>query len=258
MKGLVQKFLSRYSNASWWLKIKELSARDEFAKYQVFVLPAVACFISIPLLIFVLLPNVFSWFKTKAQISQIEMVNTALEDKLNVLQSVDKESYEGYLKTSLISLPEDKDVTTAISQVLFLLGSSRLQLQDFTFALSAEKDSSADVSAFGVKISALSDTAGLKEFIGKVKKAPRLLKIKNLEVSGGRAGGSINSTINLLVYYQPLPSKIGKVDESISVLDQKDLDTLSQISTSSKSTPGFGQEEATESATYSGNADPFQ
>lgn len=237
-------------------KLASLFSNPIFEKHKTLILPIASLVICLLLLILIIIPHFLSLTQTNNLIGQNQQKYDVLTTKLNALKQINKNSFQDDLQTTLIAIPTEKEIPSAMGQVLFLLGSSKLQLQDVSFSSNPNdsKTSSDNVDSYQIRVSVRGDSASLKDFIAKLKKVPRVMKVVKLGFSGN-AGAVIDISLSLATYFQSIPTALGKVDQPLTTLSEQDLSLLSQIKTFQNNVP------ASSSAQVSGpkgKTDPFQ
>lgn len=91
-----------------------------------------------------------------------------------------------------------------------------------------QKERFQKLSSIDFKLSLSGDFAALRNFLEKIKGINPLLVIPKLELSPKE--GEIKADLNVVFNYQFLPSSLGRIDDALSVLTEKDKEVLAKIS----------------------------
>ncbi len=233
--------------------IKLITKNEIYQKYEVFILPIFSVTISLLLLLFVILPQFQRFFSGNRLVTEANQKYDSLNKKVGTLENINTTVYQNNINTSLIALPADQDIPGAISQIIFILSSSKLQLNSIAITNTLNPLGDGAITDYQVRIEASGDTIGLKNFISKIKESPRLMKVNGIDIVQERLTGKIQVVVTIQVYYQSLPSSIGDVEQPISPPSDKEVQILQQIESFSKKTPAVNTSSSTK-----GKSDPFQ
>ncbi|MBI2595849.1 type 4a pilus biogenesis protein PilO [Candidatus Daviesbacteria bacterium] len=237
-------------------QLSEVFSNPALSRYKVMVVPVFSALVCLILIILIIVPHIKSLNETNKLIKDINIRNDTLSKKLDILRQTDKALYQDNFKLALAAVPAEKDVPGAANQLLFLLQSSKMQLDDMNFAISGNAQPSSDkISDYVINITATGEVSALKEFILKVKDAARVMKINQLDITGGRASNNIQVTLTLAAFYQGVPTSIGNIDQPVSSLSTDEEALLAQIKNFQKNTPIIESEEVTGAK---GKSNPFQ
>lgn len=216
--------------------IKKL--KEEITRHKLIVFPVFSGLTCILVIVFIIFPHILSIIETNKVLDSTREKNDDLNKKLTILKQIDKVVYTENTKTALLAIPADKNVPEAISQVAFLLTSNNLTLDSMVFSGgSLNEQPSKDVASYRLTLSIAGEVSSLKDFILKIINTPRLMRITKLEVTGGKASGSVQATVTLDVFFQPLPSSIGNIEQPVSVASADELALLTKIKDYQKNIP---------------------
>lgn len=210
--------------------LKSIKENPILLKYQVFLMPIFSFMICILLLVFLIIPQLLGFAEQNTQRESLFVKKQQLEAKIASLNKVNLESYKSDIATALIALPQEKDVPAALSQVLYLLSSNRLRLNEVSLSGS---DLMVDgVKAFQIRVDATGTNSALRNFTESVKSSTRILSLEKLVVTAGSSLTELEATIDLIAYFEPLPTAVGGVDQEIKLPTQSDLEVLNKIKSS--------------------------
>lgn len=234
------------------MNIKQILSSEFVSKYKVIILPVSSLILCIGLLFFVIIPQISTSFKTIKSLGSSQESFKNLSKKVDILEQINLSEYRQNVNTTLIALPPEKDVPGALAQIFFLLNSNKLKLS--SVGLGASAPSVNNIEGLPFRLEVEGDISGLKNLLSKVKSAPRLMKVTDLEVSGS-SGDSVQATISLTTYYQQIATNLGEIDRPIEEITQKDLEILTAIANSSRSIPTTSSVNITGAT---GKSDPFE
>lgn len=234
------------------MNIKTLLENPYLIKYKAFILPALAILISLVLLILVVYPQAVAGFEQQRQVSEIRAKVDFLTKKSEDLAKIDVALYQGNLNTALLAVPQEKDVSGAIGQVLYLVSKNQLSVDSVGFGAAIEEDG---IAAFMIRLEVQGEMQDVKSLIADAGSSPRILKVSGIELSGSRGVTRVQAAIGLSVYFQPLPTVIGKIDQPLISPTPKDLELLAVIKSKINSSPVVNNDDITG---LQGKTDPFQ
>lgn len=229
--------------------LKEIQKNPILIKYKIYILPAVSAIICLGLISLVIVPQVKGLLEAGKKNTELNHRLEVLQTKINALEKTDKSSIRENIKTSLSALPDDKNIPNAITQILYFLNINSLQLE------SLSSSGAGDGESVQIRMDISGNINNLKNFMARLKEAPRIIKIQSLDITGGRVTGNIQASIVLSVFFAQLPDKIGGIEQPVPQVTPQDLEVLSLIKSNAAAFPTIT---ATSSAGVKGKADPFQ
>lgn len=223
-----------------------------YKRYKAFVIPVFALFICVVLLVFLVIPSYFQFFKNNQEIKSISEMKNFYLNKLSALKGVNTTDVTEDLNTSLETLPAEKDIPSAITRIFNLISENKLRLDSISFSQATA--AAAGSSSYSVNLGITGDVNSIKSFISSVKNIPRLMQVSSVDLTTGTNQSLSQVNIAVLVFYQPLePAKVTP-DSKFEVLTQQDKENLLKIKEAfSKSRINFEIP-----ASEKGKTDPFQ
>lgn len=232
-------------------KLKQLQQNPVFAKYQFIIFPAFSIAISLFLLIFIIFGQISNSLKQQTEIADLQKKVESLTQKNSELEKIDDSSYQEYLDTALVALPEEKDIAGAIGQVLFILQSNSLNLDNLTFSNVSPEG---NLQTFQIRLEIQGAPEDIENLIGNLKNIPRIVQLSDIEISSSRNSKRSQSSVTLKTYFQQHPTKIGSIEEPLVKPSSQDLQLLSSIREKIGQTPLSNSQDATGPK---GKQDPF-
>ncbi|MEK7571385.1 MAG: hypothetical protein AAB553_03850 [Patescibacteria group bacterium] len=223
-----------YKRVFWGQK----SLRFWYLRYKDSPLYAGAVFgvistVSLILLIFLVIPQIQSWFSLREQVVQMEQKIAVLRNNTTYLQSVDRAQVQKQLDISLAALPWDKQVDSILQAINNASITSGVGLGDFAFQIGNVSTLAASVTSdpetrglntTRVNISVTGSLARVQKFLETLQKSLPLSEVISAE-------GTSQSTNILMQFYQkPLPSLSFKPDKPIVPVSAQDTALLNQLS----------------------------
>ena len=215
--------------------LKALRDNPLIKKYQAYILLATTTILSVSLFIFLIIPQGLKLYEASKKTKDTEDKTEFLKHKLELLKQVDLQKYKSDYQTSLTSLPEDKDYSGAINQVITLIKANNLKLAGMSLATQGAPIDGAQ--SYTIKIDISGTTISIKNFVASLKTAPRLVRVNSIEISNGKNNDSTTGSINLLVFYQEAQTIIGQLDSPLILPNEKEFKNIESIKKSVSQTP---------------------
>ena len=213
-----------------------------WVKYQIYIWPILGGGISIGLLAIVIIPQLFKVFETNKKIAETNQKIGLLNKKVSDLKQINLTEYKDNYSRLNTVLPTQVDVPSAISQIQSLAANSNTQIVSFSVALPSA-DAKTDNFSISLEFKGTSDA--IKNFIEQLKKAPRIMTIKTIDMSADKTASVFNVSLNLQTYYQQQKTVLSSVEDKITLLSDKDKEALQNIDISVRSIPIVSEETIT-------------
>lgn len=204
-----------------------------FLRNKHLVVPGVVLILSLLILGLVTLPQFFKLFDTYKQINELSAKRSFFQEKTAKLENLDVDLYRKNLDTALIALPVDKDIPGVTGELLVALSGSGMTLEAITYAGGASDPTK--ISEYTLRLDITGKEADLKNFLGRVKLLPRIVKMVSLDA--GKSKGMFSVSVSFVTLYQPLPENIGTVEEKIPEITDEDAKVLADIRTKADALP---------------------
>ncbi|KKQ66428.1 MAG: hypothetical protein US86_C0005G0039 [Candidatus Daviesbacteria bacterium GW2011_GWA2_38_24] len=229
----------------------------EINRYQIYLWPAAAGIVSVALIVFIAFPQFQQVFGFVSSISELTTTVNNLQEKIKSLSSIDETVYRDNLNLTLRVLPTERDLISVISQIQLLASSTGVRIDGINFSNSASGEISSAGSgeeSFIVSIGISGSPEQFKNFLTKLRTAPRIMKVEGIDISTGRSGVSGQANFTLKTFYQNLPSSLGDVEQPLPTLSAADNETLVRIQQAFKDLPIITTDNAVGAK---GKTDPF-
>lgn len=210
-------------------KIKEL-----LKKYRFFGWPLWSIIVSLLLLFFLVMPQIFAYLDTNKLINDTEQRAIALNTKAKTLASINTDGYQSNLDLALTVLPENRDIPTTIGQIQTLVGQSGMQLGTVgvtgadNASVGGSSDSSSGAQSYDVKIDVIGSIDQLNALFEALNNGPEIMKLNGMDLSvSGK--GLVDANLNIITYFQGPPAVLGDIEKPIEGLTKDEIDSLTKI-----------------------------
>src|SRR3990167_11219982 len=195
-------------------------------QYQLYIWPFFGLVLVILLCFFVMVPQIKALLKAREVFVDISQKAVILEQKADDLQLIDEQEVKNDLQIALSSLPAQKELISAVSQVQLLTATSNLDLKDVSFG-SVRSNQEAD--GFVIKASVEGTIESFKNFIALLKVAPLTMSLEGIELSKTKTEGVFQTVFALKSYYQNIPISLGDVSIPLALLSDSEKEQLKKI-----------------------------
>jgi Tfp pilus assembly protein PilO len=234
-------------------EFKVLTSNPIYQNYSLIIIPLISILGCIVIAALVTIPQVFKILDTNQKIDETRAEQLFYKTKIANLQRIDTKLYRQNLDTALIALPPDKDIPSAIGDILNLLSGSGLQLLGMSFNQTGQPIGS--LENFQTRVDVLGDVNQLKKFIELSQDSSRVLKIDGIEITSSATSDQIQATFNMLAFYQAIPVSVSvPLNQQVNLLTEADRQVLEKVEVYSRNRQVI---ESTASAVEVGKADPF-
>jgi Tfp pilus assembly protein PilO len=177
--------------------------------------------------------------KTMTVVKGLRTLNAEIaqiQKKVSVLASLDQNVLEQSAAAVLSAVPEDKSVSTLLSTVEAVAGRNGLFISDISIerigSVSTGSGSMAvkkDGNSMTETISLQGELLQLRNFLTESLRVRRLMRIKDMQLTSLPKSNLVTAKLSIEVFYQPLPTSIGKASDPMEPLSQKEMDTLEKV-----------------------------
>ncbi len=200
---------SRY----WYYKYRD----SEYFSVALTALTVIGCL----MLVFnVIIPQFTSWFSIREEIIATRERISVLENNINFMNNLDRNSLNTQLETATTALPPEKEFGSMLDSLSAAAVTSGVSLNDFSFQVGNVASSSGqagdarhkDVAAIKITLVAVGPIANVKEFISDLEKSIPVTEVVNIDGSG--------QTVSLSVqfYQKDLPQIDIQADKPLTPL----------------------------------------
>lgn len=220
----------------------------------VYKIPIIAIVVGLLTLGVVIIPQALAVPKTNEEISGLKIKNEALTKKIGQLDQVNESEYQSDVETVTNALPIDREIPGAFVQLMYLMQSNGLTLQDIGFNSPPGVPSNSRLEEYVIKLGITGNSDDLVSFIEKLKEMPRIMKVTGIELNSGQTAADIQATVNLTTFFLGLSTNLGAVEQPINLPTPADREVIEKIKTFMNNLPST-PDDATGTV---GKANPFQ
>ena len=197
-----------------------------YLKYKIIILPVLVSLSSVVLIIFLIYPQLRSFYEGQERLQKEKVRVFKLEAKTTDLASINETQVNQAVKSALVVLPQTQDFSSLIGIFQKLTVQSGVTL--LSFQLGSSQIKVPGVSGFSVKMEVEGTGSNLALFLSNIDKASRLMKVESVEVSKSRSG-ILNGSILVDVFFAPVPKELGALDSEVPKLSAEDEKLVEEL-----------------------------
>lgn len=223
-----------------------------YLQYRLLLYPLIVGLASLILIILLIIPQLRSLLTGQENLDSALNRLNSLDAKAVELTNLDRDDLNFKLKASLASLPTDKDTNLVIGVFKDLGFQSQMNLVSLQFTSSTGQSEKQE--GFIARVEVIGNASQLVKLINNIESSPRVMRVKNVEVSSS-SKGTVNASITVLAYFVPPPKSLEPIDSALPKLSDKDQAILNNLLNNTVSATASFAEAI---ILPSGKADPFQ
>lgn len=206
------------------MDIKQLL--EYYNKYRIIIFPAVTAVAALILIGVIIVPQLFKLIENNETYTTMNNTNTFLDAKAQELTQIDNNALKNKVDLSFLALPANKDLAEVIGLLQKIVSDSGLILASLQFG----KDSAVDgQQAFRVIIEVQGLGNSFALLMDNIERTYRPMKIDSVEISSPRASLDVTATLNIDVFYTPVPKSIGGLEAPLPKLTAKDEEVIAGL-----------------------------
>lgn len=206
------------------MDIKQLL--EYYNKYRIIIFPAVTAVAALILIGVIIVPQLFKLIENNETYTTMNNTNTFLDAKAQELTQIDNNALKNKVDLSFLALPANKDLAEVIGLLQKIVADSGLVLASLQFG----KDSVVDgQQAFRVIIEVQGLSTSFAPLMDSIERTYRPMKIDSVEISSPRASLDVTATLNIDVFYTPVPKAIGGLEAPLPKLTAKDEEVIAGL-----------------------------
>lgn len=213
-----------------------------YLKHRKYFLPIGVIFCSLMLFLFVIIPQIQSFFNYRDQEQIIKEKISVLEKNISFLSQFNDSDLDSKLQTISLALPLEKDFILVMQAISKAASKAGVGLGDFSFEIgqisgdltsvsSTESNAliqtaATDTTRPAVKLT-LTVNGGLsqtKTFVSELKNSLPLSEVSQIEARDN------SSTVNVAFFYKPLDRINLDEEKALQPLSQKDVELIDKLS----------------------------
>jgi Tfp pilus assembly protein PilO len=225
--------------------------KDYLGKMRIYLMPVIVGLVVLSLLLKIVKPKIKEVFALRNEINEAREVLSRLTEKEAVLASFDQEAMKEQFLTANEALPSEQDVPGFLAQIERLAQESGVLVESVSLTggklatpsaenegevpeTTTEKASSdKEKTEFKSKVLLRGVLDGIASFLDKLAKSRRIVDVEKIYLTSPLSEiatpSAMTAQLTLKVYYQPLPPTLGRVDEPLPKLSQKNEEIFEKV-----------------------------
>jgi len=154
--------------------------------------------------VFAIRPTFSTVVELRQKLREGQEANKALNEKITSLTSA-QENYAKVVDSLPLlnaALPTEKKIVDFLNKVNLLAGSNELVVEALEHKIGREKEEATGENTLEFTVSGRGSYEKIKNFVGKLENLPRLVNIKNAEVTRKEGEEKLGFTVVGRVYYE--------------------------------------------------------
>lgn len=189
------------------------------------LVPLGLLFLTVVLIIAVYQIGISKINSQRARLQKAERDENVLNQKQQVLQSLESEVLS-YASTVSIAMPDKNSSLTVISQLKRIAEESGVNLSDIKVA-----NPSKDKKGLSKAVLSIEVEGGLLQVLNYLSEMGSFSPLSTIDKADiTQAGGAIRATIDLAVYWAPLPTKLPAISEAVKELSAGESALINEFS----------------------------
>jgi hypothetical protein len=225
--------------------------KEYLEKMRIYLIPIVVGLVVLVLLLKIVKPKIKEVFLLRSDIDQARQKLSHLTEKEAALASFDQEVLKEQFLTANEALPSEQDVSGFLAQIERSAQESGILVESVSLTGGALATPSAEKEGEVLKTTTDEDSydkgktefksrvvlkgvlANIGSFLDRLTKSRRIVSVEKVyltvPLSEVATPSAITAQLTLKVYYQPLPTTLGQVDESLPKLSQKNKEVFEEV-----------------------------
>lgn len=221
-----------------------------YLNFRLYIFPTVVALSSLILIVFIIFPQTVKLITNQKVANDLIEKSKFLEAKASTLESLDDADLSQKVEYVLLAYPTDRDFGNVVGLLQTVANQNGFSIATLSVSQGADLESA---QKYIVKLESLGPENLLALFIKAIESQARIMKVNRIEISSGRGGGIINTSLEVEVFYAQAPKSFGGADSPLPQLSGEDEAIIAQIAT-------FGITKPPQPVTSQprGKADPFE
>jgi hypothetical protein len=194
--------------------------------------------ISVLLLFYIVIPQVFSFFSVSQEVASTRDRITVLKNNITYLASLNNARLDSDLRLAFEALPADKDFAAIIDAINIAALDSGVEIDDYSVLIGELATPSAQLKQYhsvDLVLAVGGNKSGSKAFLKRIYSILPLSQVKSFSLTED------GSTMKISFYFKPFPKGTYKVTEPIGEIPPRQAALFNTLSTWSNDTLPQGQ-----------------
>lgn len=198
-------------------------------------LPFISILIVIILIPLQILPTIQKIANFRNEINISSTRKSQMQQKLTILTSENSDSLQSMLIKVNQAIPSAKEIPSIFSSINNLASATSVSIEQIQVNVGEVSTSSTSSVLFKTSSNSVDFQTSIsgtfpqvKDFLSKLEKTNRIFRIRSISFRQQEKTGVLatNANINLIAYFQALPSTIGKVEDPINQLSVQEKNNI--------------------------------
>lgn len=234
--------------------LKKETVLKFYAKYKMYIFPSLVALSSLFLIVVVIFPQVSKLISNQSAVGKLVNKSSFLENKVQALESYNKEDLSREVNYALVVFPQDRDFGGIIGLMQQIAGQSGFTITGISIGNASVQIKNA--TSFEVRLEAQGARNLLPIFFRNLENSRRLIKVNSFGITSGAGSQVISTSLVLDILFSQAPKDYGTIDSPLPELTQKDQELIATLASLS-SAPVSASPSATQFGTR-GKANPFE
>lgn len=213
----------------WYYKFRD-------SEWFTFTFVGIALLVSVALVVYWVIPELSNWFSIRDEVLATRQQIAILQDNINFLNNLNRNTLKQQLQIATDSLPAEKDFGGIINDVSNASLVSGVTLNNYSFQIGDIASSSGQIEYNGLTsiqiiLTVIGNTNNLFKFIQKLENSIPLSEITAINGNEG------NYSLTVQFYQKPFPPSDFSADTLLTPLTAKDAGLFQMLSNWQNSTP---------------------
>lgn len=210
----------------WYYKFRD----SDLYPFATVGLTVIVCLM---LLIYWIIPELNNWFSIRNEVIATRARIAILEQNINFINNLDKNTLNQQLQVATQALPPEKDFGAILDAISHAAASSGVSLSNYTFQIGNIASSSAQISTASpnglspvpVTMTVSGSSDQIRKFIQSAQSSFPLAEVTMIN------GSNDNISITILFYQKPFPASNFSAETQLTPVSAKDVSLLQKLTT---------------------------
>ncbi|HSW96770.1 MAG TPA: hypothetical protein VLF89_03015 [Candidatus Saccharimonadales bacterium] len=194
-----------------------------YFQYRDFFVPVITIFVCIVVCLYVIVPQIQSYFALQNQFLQDQQQLQVLQQNFQKVTGLSDQQLNTNFNTTTAALPELKNATVVLNTISKAASVSNISLKDYTFAVGVLTKTKSSLPLH-VTLSVNGNKDKLQKFVQQLSVSLPLSEITSIDIQDNDA------TINIVFYMQAASQSSINTSDPLQLLTNEDRSTLDLLS----------------------------
>ncbi len=201
--------------------------------YKLYIFPTIVALSCLVLVIFVIFPQINVLIGNNKAEKDLFARSKVMEAKANDLETFDDGKLNQDLSVALTVYPTERDYAQVLGLLQRIAGAFGFTVLSGQLGQAGDKSSN---TAYSIKLEISGSRTNFAKMLSIIENSPRVLRVSGIDLGSRGGSDSVVGTLNIDVYYSPIPTNLGNIDSPLPRLSDKEQSLLSSLSQNSSNT----------------------